>query len=105
MVSVGGIFHRRADAQQVADALTLAGVEPGSIRDEEIPTSLVDVLGPLGIPHQAIAEYERAVVPGDILLIVNTEALPAMAIVNEIGRVGGLSIEFGRAPVGHVGEQ
>lgn len=105
MASVGGIFHQHADAEQVADALTLAGVEPESIRFDEIPRSLVDVLGPLGIPGEAIEEYERDVLPGDILLVVNTEALPAEAIVNEIDRVGGLTVEFGRTPAGHVGEQ
>lgn len=103
MTSIGGIFHQRSDAQQVADALTLAGVEPGSIRFEVLPRSLVDALGPLGIPREAVREYERHVVPGDILLFVNTEALPAAAIANEIARVGGLVVQAGRAPAGDIG--
>lgn len=105
MASVGGIFHRRVDAQRAADALTLAGVEPRAVRFEEIPVSLVDALGPLGIPIESIGEYERDVIPGDILLLVNTVALPSSAIVNEIGRAGGLVVEFGRTPEGHVGER
>ena len=39
MVSVGGIFHDRAGAQQCADALALAGVERESIRAEILPRS------------------------------------------------------------------
>lgn len=105
MASVGGIFHLRSDAQQVADALTLAGVEPGSIRFEVLPQSLVDALGPLGIPDEAVREYERHVIPGDILLFVNSEALPETAIANEIARVGGLVIELGHTPASHIGER
>ncbi|HVC32454.1 MAG TPA: hypothetical protein VNL16_02985 [Chloroflexota bacterium] len=105
MISVGGIFHQRSDAQQVADALVLAGVDPGSIRFEVLPRPLTDVLGPLGIPGEAIREYERHVVPGDILLFVNTEALPAAAVANEIARVGGLVVQLGHAPAGHLGER
>lgn len=104
MASVGGIFHERSDAQQVADDLTLAGIEPGSIRYVEIPRSLVDVLGPLGIPSEALAEYERNTQPGDILMIVTSNALPATTIINEIGRRGGLTIEMGWAPLGHPGD-
>ncbi len=105
MVSVGGIFHQRADAKQCADALALAGVEPDSIRSEILPRSLEDVLGPLGIPAEAIREYERHVVPGDILLLVNTDALPSDTIANEIARSGGLVVQVGYAPAGHPGER
>ena len=105
MVSVGGIFHLRADAQKVADALALAGVEPGSIRYEVLPKSLEDALGPLGIPIEAIREYERHVTPGDILLFVNTDALPVEAIANEIARCGGLVVQVGYTPAGHPGER
>lgn len=103
--AVGGIFHERADAQQVADALVLAGVESGSIRFIVLPSSLVDVLGPLGIPAEAVAEYEQHVDPGDIFLTVNSDALPAVSIANEIAQGGGLVVEYGWAPSGSPGER
>lgn len=102
---VGGIFHRREDALQVAEALILAGVERDSIHLDLLPHPLSDVLGPLGIPEEAIEEYETQVTPGDSLLIVITEALPAEAIANEVGRGGGLVIQFGYTPAGHPGER
>lgn len=98
MNAVGGIFHRRADAQQAADALVLAGVSGGSLRYELLPRPLVATLGPLGVPADAIDVYARDVAPGDILLTVNTDRLPAAAIATEIARVGGLVVEFGHAP-------
>lgn len=104
MIAVGGIFHQRSDAQQAADALSLAGVQPGAIRFEILPRSLIDVLGPLGIPNDAIQSYERHVVPGDILMIVTTNALPADSIANEIARVGGLVVRSGHHPAGFPGE-
>lgn len=105
MVSVGGIFHQRADAQKCVDALMLAGVERESIRTEALRRSLEDVLGPLGIPTEAIREYERQVVPGDTFVFVNTEALPAEAIVNEVARTGGLVVQAGYTSAGHPGDR
>ena len=105
MASVGGLFHRREDAEQVADALILAGVEASAIRFDVLPDSIVDALGLLGIPEEAIREYLRQVVPGDILLAVNTRSLPEETIVNEIGRNGGLAVQLGRAPSAHPGER
>ncbi|HLH71844.1 MAG TPA: hypothetical protein VKX96_01070 [Chloroflexota bacterium] len=103
MAAVGGVFHRRDDAQLAVDALTLAGVEPGEIRFEILPRSLVDVLGPLGIPAEAVWEYERNINPGDVLMLVNSEALPAVSIADEIARRGGLVLEFGWAPASEPG--
>lgn len=100
---VGGIYHRQADAQQAVDGLILAGVEPGAFRFTPIPRSVEDVLAPLGIPHVAIGEYERQARPGDILLTVNTDALPAASVANEIARTGGLVIQLGQASTGDVG--
>jgi hypothetical protein len=107
MVAVGGVFHRRSDAQQTADALGLAGVEPDAIRFQVLPrsASLVDVLGPLGIPEEAIHLYERQINPDDILLVVTSNALPPVAIANEIARVGGLVIREGHYPAGSPGER
>jgi hypothetical protein len=98
MNSVGGIFHQRNNAWEAADALVYAGVAAESLRVETLPRSLIDVLGPLGVPSEAITEYERDVVPGDVLLVVTTDRLPAEAIANEIAHAGGLVVEYGRAP-------
>ncbi len=105
MAAIGGIFHQRADAQQAADALTLAGVSPESIRFAVLPRSPIDVLGPLGIPSEAIADYEWEVGPGDILLTVTSDALPDASIAHEIAHAGGLVVQFGRAPAGGPGER
>jgi hypothetical protein len=105
VAAVGGIFHQSADAQQAADTLVRTGVDPGSIRFTELPDSVSDALVQLGIPAEAVEAYERNVVPGDILLTVNSEAVPPVAIANEIGRLGGLVVEFGWAPSGSPGER
>lgn len=105
VASVGGIFHQRSDAQQVADALVLAGVEPESIRFEVLPRSVADVLGLLGIPPEAVRQYERHVVPGDIFLVVTSDALPANAIANEIARAGGMVVELGHTPTSRIGDR
>ncbi|HEX5415889.1 MAG TPA: hypothetical protein VFZ25_09490 [Chloroflexota bacterium] len=107
MLAVGGVFHQRSDAQQAADALGLAGVDASAFRFQVLPRShsLVDVLGPLGIPEEAIHLYERHVNPGDILLVVTTDALPPEAIANEIARVGGLVARPGHYPAGLPGER
>jgi len=103
MASVGAFFHRREDAQLAADALALAGVEKHEIRYEVMPRSLDDVLGPLGIPSETIQEYERNVEPGDVLMLVTTDSLPAVSIANELGRGGGLVVELGWAPASEPG--
>ena len=107
MVAVGGIFHGRSDAQKAAEALGLAGVNRDAIRFEVLPrsSSLVNVLGPFGIPEEAIHLYEHHVNPGDTLLVVTTNALPPEAIANEIARVGGLVVREGHYPAGFPGER
>ena len=107
MRPVGGVFHQRADAQQAADALALAGVEPDELHYQVLPRSksLANVFGPLGIPEPAIPEYERWIEAGDILLVVATEALPPDAIANEIARAGGLVVREGYYPAGFPGER
>jgi hypothetical protein len=103
--AVGGLFHRNADAEQAASALLLAGVARDAIRYVDLPDPVGNALGPLGIPREALAEYERRVQPGDVLLIVQSDALPGDALAEAIAAAGGLVVRAGRTPAGRPGER
>ncbi|HLG50824.1 MAG TPA: hypothetical protein VKY56_04205 [Chloroflexota bacterium] len=105
MEAVGGAFHRCEDARQAMAALIQAGVAPDAIRWEVFPPVMENLLGLLGIPAEALEVYTRGIAPGDVLLVITTDALPAAVIADEIARWGGMVIRAGQMPTVGPGER